>query len=121
MIAGRASLNEPFVGLYRPMSDEIFKTTRFRILTEAEAKERPLYKKDLEEIIEDFKTKKVACRAFSDYCEAYKSRFDAGASEEGFREELTASLDKYLEHGIGFYWVVLEELMKRHGVPVDWS
>ncbi|MGP1257015.1 MAG: hypothetical protein ACTS10_21535 [Kiloniellales bacterium] len=103
------------------MDREVFVTRMFGILGDPDPKAHYLYKDDVEKIIEDFKQKPVHFEAFADYCQkSIASPYEA-VSEDQFEAELLSSINKYIDFGQSFYYDILEELMKRQGVPVDWS
>ncbi|NNE83287.1 MAG: hypothetical protein HKN28_04890 [Alphaproteobacteria bacterium] len=106
-----------------PKVRKVYRHLRFLVVGTPDLKTHTLYFDDVDKIQSDFKEHAEAYARFRNYCENYNDEDGAKYTmgDFNFASDLQRSIDKRLQYGQAFFSDVLEELMRREGVDVNWG
>jgi hypothetical protein len=102
------------------MSDEILYSTKFSLLGEEQPKEYFIHRNEVDAIVLEFQRMKDAHSVFLEYCQDLKNNVDEIGAQIKFQEDLISSINKVIGYGNSWYHIVLQELLLRQGIEVNW-
>jgi len=105
------------------MTDEnrIIGKAKFYIAGHREKIETSVSREEFDRILAEFKRDSKAYEAFLEYCKNALEHPHQVFTNDDFSGSLTKAIDKVCGYGGALYFIVLEEMQNRHGLPTDWS